>query len=551
MRDEKAAETETLLSADAPTKQIAEQVSETTQTNSDASAQRPTHSALLLTPSSLSLWLDRLIIWWLFVVAAFAPHSIAVSQGAWLCGMLLWVVRLLVKPRPRLRRTPIDVALLGFILLTFISALLSYAPDVSLGKMRAVSLFTIVYLVAENVRSLRVARLLVLTLVASCMVNVIYTLGERAVGRGVKVDGLQATSPLYIAGVRDNDTILQVNGRRLRNAEELREALDAPAAETDSGTARVLIYRYEWIGTFEVARGRLLKGETALEKLGLRSWTKGRDWRASGFFGHYVTYAEMLQLVASLAFGLLIAWRGKTFAWPRVLLGLCVAGLSAALLLTVTRAPFAAFLLSALLIVLAGASRRALFVVLACALPLALAGLFLLQQKRNVGFLDPKDDSINWRKTVQREGLELLLSKPRHLLVGVGMDSIKRYWREWGLFDNGRIPMGHMHSNFLQLALERGLPALLAWLALLLLYARMLWRLTRRIKVKGWIERGLILGALGGLAGFFTSGIVHYNFGDSEVVMVFYFIMGLCLVVEREAKEGLETTGGSAALISS
>jgi hypothetical protein len=38
-----------------------------------------------------------------------------------------------------------------------------------------------------------------------------------------------------------------------------------------------------------------------------------------------------------------------------------------------------------------------------------------------------------------------------------------------------------------------------------------------------------VLGALGGLCGFFVSGLVHYNWGDSEVVMIFYFIMGLTL----------------------
>lgn len=51
-----------------------------------------------------------------------------------------------------------------------------------------------------------------------------------------------------------------------------------------------------------------------------------------------------------------------------------------------------------------------------------------------------------------------------------------------------------------------------------------------------------MLGALGGLAGFFASGLVHYNFGDSEVAMIFYFIMGLCLVVERES--GPQGKGG-------
>src|SRR4030095_6565521 len=131
---------------------------------------------------------------------------------------------------------------------------------------------------------------------------------------------------------------------------------------------------------------------------------------------------------------------------------------------------------------------------------------------------------------VWREGVELLFSKPRHLLFGLGLDSIKGYWRQWGLFDNGRQPIGHMHSNLLQIALERGVPALILWLLLFVIYIRMLWRVIRQTTD---LPRGVALGALGGALGFFTSGLVHYNWGDSEVVTVFYLIMGLCLVVER------------------
>jgi uncharacterized membrane protein YuzA (DUF378 family) len=57
-----------------------------------------------------------------------------------------------------------------------------------------------------------------------------------------------------------------------------------------------------------------------------------------------------------------------------------------------------------------------------------------------------------------------------------------------------------------------------------------------------WIERGILLGALGGLVGFIASGMVHYNFGDSEVVMIFYFILGLSLALEREAKKTNDAT---------
>jgi len=95
-----------------------------------------------------------------------------------------------------------------------------------------------------------------------------------------------------------------------------------------------------------------------------------------------------------------------------------------------------------------------------------------------------------------------------------------------------------MHSDYLQLALERGVPTLIFWLILLATYAWMLWRTLRELSKDDWIERGIILGALGGLLGFMSSGFVHYNWGDSEIVMIFYLIMGLSLVVERRVRTG-------------
>jgi len=485
--------------------------------------------------STSILWLERALVACLFLLAFSAPHSIAGTQIAWGVGLLAWTLRFFVRPRPQLHRTPVDYALLGFFVLTFISALASYDPDVSIGKLRAASLFTIVYLVAENIRTRRTIHLLTLTLVASCMINVVYTFGGRAVGRGVKVTELAAESPLRAAGINEGDTLLKIDGAALRSPDELAQALALNA--TDALAARLRVYRREWQFDTEVPRGALLAGATPEARLGLMNWTRGRDERAAGFYGHYTTYAEVLQLIGSLAVGLLIALRKKR-SWQGALLAAGVAGVGVALLLTVTRASWLSFLLSVVVMALVGVgSRRAVLAVALGALLIIPLGLYVLQQKRGVSFFDRTDGSITWRETVYREGFELFVAKPRHVIIGVGMDSLKRHWREWGLFDGGRLPVGHMHSTPLQLALERGLPVLLLWLAVVFLYARMLWRLWRSPALEDWRERGLVLGALGGLAGFFASGMVHYNFGDSEVVMVFYLIMGLTLALERFARE--------------
>jgi hypothetical protein len=481
--------------------------------------------------AALASQLSRVLLGFLFLMVLSAPHSIAATQIAWSVALLLWALRFAVRPRPVLHRTAIDFPMLVFLILTIVSALFSYDPDVSIPLLRGAFLFTIVYLFAQNISSQRVLRLLPLLLIGSCMVNVIYTLGQRIVGRGVKIEGVTNISPLFAAGIRDGDTLLEANGRPLRQLEDLYEAFADTQSQINE-RVQIKVYRYEWVGILEAPR-QLLAGETVSTKLGLKSWSRGRDWRATGFYDHWTTYSEVLQLIASLAVGLFIALRRKR-SWQGALLLAAILGQSAALLLTVTRASWLALLISTAVIVLAGASRRTVLIAAAGALILIPSALFVLQQKRNVSFFDKNDGSITYRETVWREGFALLTSKPRHLLVGIGMNSIKRHWPEWGFFDHGRLPIGHMHSTPLQLALERGVPALIAWLVLMFVYGRMLYRRLRSKSLENWIERGTVLGALGGLVGFISSGIVHYNWGDSEVVMVFYIIMGFSLVIERE-----------------
>jgi len=491
-------------------------------------------------PGPLGLWLDRAIIASLSLFVLAAPVSIAGTQAATFLGLLFWVLRFAIWPRPKLHRTPIDYAMLGFFILTGISSFLSYEPMVSIGKLRAAMLFTIVYLFAQNIRSARLLRILVVLLIASCVVGALFTFGQYLVGRGVKVYDVRADSPLSAARlvspgkisplpIVSGDTLEEIGGQKLSSPEQLVESLDQAPSKRP---AKIKIYRVEWTPTVEVPRGRLLAGSTPEERLGIQRWTRGRDRRATGFFGQWTTYGESLQLIGSLIVGLFIALPKKR-SRRGVLLALAGVGIIGALALTVTRASWLSFAVSAALITALTLRPKVLLIVGACALPLILAGLFLLQQKRNVGFFDRRDASTAWRETIWREGFNLLISKPRHLLVGVGMDSIKGHWREWGLFDNGRLPWGHMHSNYLQIALERGVPALIVWLILMGIYARTLWRTLRRVSKENWIERGIVLGALGGLLGFMISGLVHYNWGDSEVVMIFYLIMGLSFLVVR------------------
>ena len=507
-------------------------------------------------------WLERIAFVFLALMVIFAPHSIAATQIAWLTGMFAWLVSVVVRWRsgePGIRsKLPraLNVGLWLFFVWSMLTSLTSYAPDISLNKLRGVAVFLIFYFVFYNIRSRRVAHFAAFLLIGSCMVNVLWTPVQRLLGRGVEMHGLAPDGPVAKALLWEGDTLLEANGKKVRTPE------DVLAVVQQSEITKVKFYRPDFDFVVDVKRSDLLSGGDAMSQLGFSSWKKSHNWRSTGFYGHYTTYAEVLQLIASLVLGLFVAFfatnrrRGKvlrhgdgatrgrgdldseeTFlrvsASPRhrVALFVCLALMSLALLLTVTRASQLAFMISGAVVVLIGLGRKWFLIAGVIAIPLALAGLLFLQQSREVGFFDTKDESIRWRQTVWSEGFDLWTSSPRNFVFGVGMDSVQRYAPRWRMFDDGRLNPGHFHSTPLNLVVERGLPALLLWLLILGTYVRALWKGLRSGNPKSKIQNpkstGILLGCLGGTIGFFASGLVHYNLGDQEVAMMFFLLMGI------------------------
>lgn len=495
--------------------------------------------------SSFAKWLERIAFIFLILLVLSAPHSIAATQISWLCGMLTWFIRLFIKPRPKFVKTPLNFALLAFGLWSFITAFFSYAPDISFDKLRGVGLLFIFFFVINNLRNKKAVIFLASALIFSCSVNVIMTPIQRAIGRGVEVSGVRSDSPLAKIEpherigekIRDGDTLLSIDKQKIYSPEELVTKIE------EQDVVNLRIYRPDYEAVYEIRKSDLLKGESATERLGISSWRKSHNWRSAGFYGHYTTYAEVLQLISSLIFGLLIAaFVNTNNRKVQILLAITLGAFLLALLLTVTRASQAAFLVSAFFIVLIGASRKVFLTLLLVSFPLAAIGLYMLQQSRNVGFYDTTDNSITWRQQVYKEGFNLATESPRHLAVGVGMDSIRRYAKDWHLFDDGKLPASHFHSTPLQLAVERGIPALLIWLVIFWLYGSSLFKKLKSDDIADWRERGVLLGALGGMIGFFTSGLVHYNLGDAEIAMAFYLIMGLSVFLTTKENQSLPSS---------
>jgi len=182
--------------------------------------------------------------------------------------------------------------------------------------------------------------------------------------------------------------------------------------------------------------------------------------------------------------------------------------------------------------------RRAKLLSLAAVCIFLAVGAFVVYQTRAQNALWLQDPSSSLRVEVARVGVSRILLHP---LFGHGMDSMQRHWNEWGFPGSDML---HLHSTPLQLAFDRGLPALALWLWIMALFWRTASRGEKSRREASDTNRyGILLGATGAVAGFFLSSLVNYNFGDGEVALVFWWLMGI-VVVLSDAGSGRKTIAG-------
>lgn len=464
----------------------------------------------------------------LTVYAFFAPHSIAITQSASLLGLLAWSARLAVNRSFRPSRTAVDVAILGFFACCVVSSFLSYDPLVSIKGLKSPAFFFAFYLVSTNVTTRRLARFLAFAVVGSCLINVGYSAGQVAAGRGIRIDSIADDSPLAKRGLTIDDVILEADDTKVDTLADFVAIVDS-----GRGTVRIRYQRSEAVAETTVRRQPLRQALASGAGLGLTT-SPGRNFRITGFYSHYETYAEVLQLIAALAIGIFIA-HPKKFSARGLLVAAAFVLIAAALVMTSTRAALAGLAIAVLAMAVASARRRAIIAAVAGIVILAPVAIFMVERSRGISVLDPQEQSTAWRLEVWREALGIVKDHPA---VGIGKGSEAKLKTSLGLYDEGRLPPGHFHSTPIQIATWWGLPALIFYVAVMMILFIAILRSTRRLKATGQEDLwGIELGCLGALVAFNVSSLAHFNFGDGEVVMTFWLLMGLAFAIQRIGSE--------------
>jgi O-antigen ligase len=262
-----------------------------------------------------------------------------------------------------------------------------------------------------------------------------------------------------------------------------------------------------------------------------------------GFYSHYETNAEVLQLIAALAVGMLISIPKKR-SGAAILLVIAIPLLTGTLILTSTRAALTGFGVAVFWMALATSRRRVLWIAIGGILVVFPLALLAVEHARGISVFDAEEGSTAYRLEVWREAFGIIKDNP---LVGIGKGSEAKLKRSLGLYDEGRLPPGHFHSTPVQVAVWWGLLGLIFYCGLMTILVMESWRLIRKVKSdEKWQLSGIALGGLGAVLAFNVSSLAHFNFGDGEVVMVFWLLTGLVFAIRRIAHEpGSETHDGA------
>ena len=240
--------------------------------------------------------------------------------------------------------------------------------------------------------------------------------------------------------------------------------------------------------------------------------------RPQGTLGHYMTYAGLLMLVIGIALAKILFGRGE-----RLWAALLMPALVMAVALTSTRTAWVGVCAAAAVLFMLKDFRLLAILPILAAVTFAAAGPTITQ--RLMSTFDRKDPTRLDRLAMLREGVRMVAAHP---LVGVGPNMVKERYAEYR--DAGAVKEvnPHLHNVPMQIAAERGLPALAVWAAFIGILAVDLWRLFR-----GGQHPVLAATALAAVASMLAAGLFEYNFGDSEFLMLFLVLVTLPFAAVR------------------
>lgn len=275
-----------------------------------------------------------------------------------------------------------------------------------------------------------------------------------------------------------------------------------------------------------------LSAAIGIVQFGILKWNDLQQ-RPQGALGMYMTYSGQLMLVACLAVARVLFWKRER-VWPMLVLP----ALLVALATTASRNAWVGACVGMAILLLMRDLRllgllpviAAVFIALA---PAQLTDRFyamfqIRDTPRQTATTEASVRSNQDRIAMIRSGIRIIEDHP---WTGVGPDMVMDVYPVYR--DKSAVNQlnPHLHNVPLQIAAERGLPALAVWLAFIVVLFR---DFLRQRRLASWVfvpNAGLAV-----VAAMLAAGLFEYNFGDSEILMLFLLLVTLPYASLRKAE---------------
>jgi O-antigen ligase len=253
--------------------------------------------------------------------------------------------------------------------------------------------------------------------------------------------------------------------------------------------------------------------------------------RVRGPFSIYMTFGGVLFLgvLFFLAYLANVPWRRAWWMLPGAAVTMT------ALALTYSRNAWLGLAAGTLGLVATARRTLAILAVLAALLAIGAVTVPGAVADRVRSVVNLEDETLRDRVAMWRAGLSMIADHP---VLGVGPGEVRAWYQHYRRPEAIRPSTGHLHNSPVQIAAERGLPALGAWVWIWVVFFREGWRVLHRVGREAPVRRALVCASLAGVAGFLVAGLFEHNFGDAEVAMLVYALMAQPWVVSR----GLEAS---------
>ena len=234
--------------------------------------------------------------------------------------------------------------------------------------------------------------------------------------------------------------------------------------------------------------------------------------RPQGTLSHYMTYSGVLMLVTGAAVSRLLFHKGE-WIWPAI----AVPALIVALTATYARNAWIGVFV-AVVCLLALRNRRLIVIApVVAVLVFALAPASIKQ--RALSMVDMNDPTNRDRRAMMKVGVGMIQDHP---IFGVGPEMIENHYPRYRPPEAVNRTNPHLHNVPLQIAAERGLPALAVWIWFVIVALKDLFGQVRHGPAKSVAAAGLAA-----VIGMLAAGLFEYNFGDSEFLMLFLGLITL------------------------